>query len=566
MAAQSTVSSAAHTGVRVLRNFTGGRWTSPQTSQTLNVTNPATGELLAHVPLSDAADVDAAVKLAHAAFPAWRATPPQERARYMYAVRERLEANFEELARIVTLEHGKTLSDARGSVRRAIENVEVAAGIPSLMMGYGLEDGASRNIDEEVIRQPLGVFAAVCPFNFPMMVPFWFWPYAVATGNTFILKPSEQVPLSIARVFELIEDVGFPAGVLNLVHGNRTTVEALIDHPDVRGVSFVGSTPVAKAVYARAAANGKRVQAQGGAKNVLVVMPDAKLKPTVDNIMGAVFGSAGQRCLAGSVLVTVGEAHDLVVPALREAAAKMKVGNGLEPDTDMGPVISPAAKARVIKYVDQGEAGGAKLLLDGRGVGAGTDGENCFVGPTIFDGVTPGMAIAQEEIFGPVLSIVQVPDLAGAIEFIAASPFGNAASIFTQDGAAAREFRYKTPVGNVGINVGVAAPMAYFPFSGAKSSFFGVLHAQGRDAIDFYCERKVVITRWYKPSSELAPELATGSAVACLFCPGAGLHRVHTGVGRPRRTRALPICALSGSGSPDTQRAADHPAGWQQRR
>ncbi|MCL4508597.1 MAG: CoA-acylating methylmalonate-semialdehyde dehydrogenase [Chloroflexi bacterium] len=491
---ETVIEQHAAEAVRSIQNFVGGQWSIPSAAESLPVTNPATGAVLARVPLSKAPDVDVAVQAAYAAFPAWRATPPVERGRILFAVRDRMEAHFNELAHLVTEEHGKTLDDARGSVRRAIENVEVAAGIPSLMMGYGLEDGAARGIDEEVIRQPLGVFAAICPFNFPIMVPFWFWPYAIATGNTFIVKPSEQVPLAMTRVFELLEDVGFPPGVLNLVHGSRETVEALIDHPLVRGVSFVGSTPVAKAVYARAAARGKRVQAQGGAKNVLVIMPDAVLDKTIANVIGSCFGSAGQRCLAGSLIITVGDVHERFVAALRDAAKALRVGNGLEEGTDVGPVISERARERISGSIARGVEEGAHLVLDGR---ENPVAGGCFLGPTIFEGVRPDMAVAREEIFGPVVGIVHVENLGEALAVIAASPYGNAASIFTQDGAAARTFRYHAPVGNVGINVGVAAPMAYFPFSGAKESFFGTLHAQGRDAIDFYCERKVVITRWF---------------------------------------------------------------------
>ena len=312
------------TDTSALRNYVGGEWITPQTAEYLDVTNPATSDLLGRVPLSNRADVEQAVAAAQAAFPAWRATPPLDRARYLFAVREQMEARFEALARQVTLEHGKALEDARGSVRRAIENVEVASGIPSLLMGYGLEDGAARGIDEDVVRQPLGVFAAICPFNFPLMVPFWFWPYAVACGNTFIIKPSEQVPTSMQIVFEMLDAAGFPPGVINLVNGAGDTVNGLLDHPDVKGLSFVGSTPVAKYIYARGAERGKRVQAQGGAKNVLVVMPDAVLDSSVSNIINSAFGSAGQRCLAGSVLVTVGESHERVRDAVAQAAAALK--------------------------------------------------------------------------------------------------------------------------------------------------------------------------------------------------------------------------------------------------
>jgi malonate-semialdehyde dehydrogenase (acetylating)/methylmalonate-semialdehyde dehydrogenase len=411
----------------------------------------------------------------------------------MFTLKEVMESRFNDLAGTITREHGKTLDDARGEVRRAIENVETAAGIPSLMMGYGLEDGAAAGIDEEVVRQPLGVFAAVCPFNFPAMVPFWFWPYAVACGDTYVVKPSEQVPMSMTLVAEMVDQIRLPPGVFNVVHGDRATVEALLDHPLVRGVSFVGSTPVARAVYARGAERGKRVQAQGGAKNVLVVMPDANVEKTVDNVVGSAFGAAGQRCLANSILVTVGEARERLMPALRQAAAAIEVGDGLRPGVGMGPVISDRARDRIVGYIDRTPA---RVTVDGRKVPAAS-GVGSFVGPTIVEGVTPEMEVARDEIFGPVLSVIHVETLDEAIKLIADSPYGNAASIFTQDGAAARRFRYEVPTGNIGINVGVAAPMAYFPFSGAKESFFGTLHGQGRDAIDFFTEKKVVITRWF---------------------------------------------------------------------
>lgn len=480
-----------------LRNYVGGQWVTPATTAYQPVVNPATGATLTEVPLSTPADVDRAVAAARAAFPAWRQTPPLERARFLFQVKDRMEQRFEDLARRVTREHGKTLDDARGSVRRAIENVEVACGIPTLMMGYGLEDGAARGIDEEVVRQPLGVFAAVCPFNFPVMVPFWFWPYAVACGDTFVVKPSERVPTSMQLVFELLDQVGFPPGVVNLVNGAKEAVDALLDHPDVKGISFVGSTPVAKYIYARAAERGKRVQAQGGAKNVLVVMPDAVLEKTVPNVLGSSFGSAGQRCLAGSILVTVGDAHERVRDTVVRAATAIKIGDGMEPGVELGPVITQAAKDRIVGYIEKGTAEGAELLLDGRDVRVPEHEGGYFVGPTIFEGVRPDMSIACDEIFGPVLSIIHVDTLDDAIGLIERQRYGNAASIFTESGAAAREFRYRAPTGNVGINVGVAAPMAYFPFSGAKESFFGTLHGQGRDAIDFFTERKVVITRWF---------------------------------------------------------------------
>ncbi|HEY7065685.1 MAG TPA: CoA-acylating methylmalonate-semialdehyde dehydrogenase [Chloroflexota bacterium] len=492
-----TSAAPSATDVTTLRNYVGGEWVESSAARTLDVLNPATAQPLARVPLGTAAEVDRAVQAAQAAFPAWRATPPLLRARYLFRLKELLEQQFDGLARAVTLEMGKTLEDARGSVRRAIENVEVACGIPSLMMGFGLEDGAAAGIDEEVVRQPLGVFAAICPFNFPAMVPFWFLPYAVACGNTFVVKPSERVPMTQNRMFELIHAAGFPPGVVNLVNGDREAVDALLDHPDVKGISFVGSTAVAKQVYARAAANGKRVQAQGGAKNMLVVMPDADYAQSVANMLGSCFGAAGQRCLAGSVIIPVGAAHEPLRVALLERASALRVGNGLDAGVEMGPVISASARDRIVGYVEKGVAEGAKLLLDGRNVHVEGHPDGYFVGPTVFDEVSPDMAIAQDEIFGPVVSIVPAADLDAALAIIARSPYGNAASIYTQSGAAAREFRYRAPAGNVGVNVGVAAPMAYFPFSGAKESFFGTLHAQGQDGIRFYTESKVVITRWF---------------------------------------------------------------------
>ena len=484
---------AAYAGL--LRNYIGGEWVPSQATEQQQVVNPATEEALADVPLGHPADVEAAVAAARAAFPAWRQTPPRERVQPLYRLKSLLEQHREELARLVTTEHGKTLEEARGSVQRAIENVEVACGIPSLMMGYGLEDGAARAIDEEVVRQPLGVFAAICPFNFPAMVPFWFLPYAVATGNTFIIKPSEQVPLTQQRIAELIAEAGFPPGVINLVHGARTTVDALLDHPAITGISFVGSTPVARYVYRRAAEQGKRVQAQGGAKNVLVLMPDAVLDQAIPNVLGSAFGSAGQRCLAGSLVVTVADRGGQQASAIAEAARSLRVGNGLEPGVDVGPVISEQARDRILAAIQQGIDEGARLRVDGRGAAERRPG--FFVGPTVFDQVTPAMTISQTEIFGPVLGIIAVDTLEEALAIIEGLPYGNAASIFTRDGKVAREFRYRAPVGNVGINIGVAAPMAYFPFGGRKASFFGTLHGQGRDAIAFFTDPKVVITRWF---------------------------------------------------------------------
>jgi malonate-semialdehyde dehydrogenase (acetylating)/methylmalonate-semialdehyde dehydrogenase len=488
---------ATITDVKLVQNYVGGAWTDPEPGETQEVRNPATDEVLARVPLGTAADVERAVQAAHKAFPEWRATPPQERARYFFKFRTLLDEHKDELARLVTTEMGKTLGDARGEAERALENVETACGIPSLMMGYGLEDGASRGIDEEVVYQPLGVFAAICPFNFPLMIPFWFFPYAVACGNTFIVKPSEQVPLTQNRVFELIDQVGFPPGVLNLVNGSKDVVNALLDHPTIRGISFVGSTRTAEYVYARAAAKGKRVQAQGGAKNAIVVLPDAELDTYLSTIINSCFGAAGQRCLANSLILPVGqEAHAMTREEVVGAAQKLKVGDGLQPGVDMGPVVSAAARDRIVGAVARGVQEGAQAVLDGRQVQVPDRPRGYFVGPTILDQVQPGMGVYGEEIFGPVVGMSPVASLDEAIGRINSGEYGNAASIFTSSGAAAREFRYRVETGNVGINVGVAAPMAYFPFSGAKRSFFGTLHGQGRDAVRFYTESKVVISRW----------------------------------------------------------------------
>jgi malonate-semialdehyde dehydrogenase (acetylating)/methylmalonate-semialdehyde dehydrogenase len=493
-----TTEAPTETTVETLANYIGGQWTVPAEAETLPVTNPATGETIARVPLSSATEVDRAARAAQEAFLSWRSVPPIDRARPMFAFRDLLVRHQEHLAKLVTAEHGKTLADARGSVQRAIENVEVAAGMPSLLMGYGLENGAGRDIDEEVIRRPLGVFAAIAPFNFPMMVPFWFMPYAITTGNCFIVKPSEQVPTSQNFVFQLLEEIGLPPGVVNLVHGSRETVDALLDHPLIQGISFVGATTTARYIYARGAANGKRVQAAGGAKNMIVVMPDAVLEKTIPNIINSAFGSSGQRCLAGSVLVPVGSAHAPVRQALVEAMAAIKVGNGMDPEVSMGPVISPIARERILRAIALGQEQGAELVIGGETAEVPGHPNGYFVQPTLFDRVTPEMALANDEIFGPVLAMMPADTLEDAITCVNRSSYGNAASIFTQNGGWAREFQTQVDVGNLGVNIGVAAPMAYFPFGGAKQSFFGTQHGQGRDAVDFFTDRRVVVRRWFE--------------------------------------------------------------------
>jgi malonate-semialdehyde dehydrogenase (acetylating)/methylmalonate-semialdehyde dehydrogenase len=411
-----------------------------------------------------------------------------------------LEEHIDELGLTITHENGKTFTEAKAELRRAIENVEVACGIPMMMQGYNLEDVA-RGIDEMMIRQPLGVVAAITPFNFPGMIPFWFLPYAIATGNTFVLKPSERVPLTMRLAFELIEQTGLPKGVVNLVNGGKTAVDALLDHPKVRAISFVGSTPIAKYVYSRAAANGKRAQCQGGAKNHVIVLPDADMKMATQIISDSAFGCAGQRCLAVSVAVTIGEAQKTFRDSIAEAAASLKVGNGLEEGIQMGPVISPQSKSRIESLIDQGEKQGAKVLVDGRNSKVSKHESGNFVKPTILDGVPATSDLADTEIFGPVLSLVHAADMDEALAFLERSAYGNQASLFTSSGSAARRFRYEAPAGNIGINIGVAAPMAYFPFTGWKNSFFGDLHAQGRDGVDFYTDKKVVVERWAKDHS-----------------------------------------------------------------
>src|SRR6202142_2828566 len=433
-----------------LTNYVNGHWAESPASEWRDVVNPATGETLAQVPLADAAEVNQAIEAAAAAFPEWRRTPPEDRIQPLFKLKMLLEDHIDDIGRIITQENGKTFTEAKAEMRRAIENVEVACGIPMMMQGYNLEDVA-RGIDEMMIRQPLGVTAAIVPFNFPGMIAFWYLPHAIATGNSFILKPSERVPLTMRYVYELLEKTGLPNGVVSLVNGGKAVVDALIDHPKVRAISFVGSTPVARYIYARSGEQGKRCQCQGGAKNHVVVLPDADMPMATQIISDSAFGCAGQRCLAVSVAITIGEAQKTFRDSIADAASKLKVGN--------------------------------------------------FVNPTILDDVPATSDLADTEIFGPVLSLVHANDMDDALAFLERSPYGNQASLFTSSGSAARRFRYEAPAGNIGINIGVAAPMAYFPFSGWKNSFFGDLHGQGRDAIEFYTDKKVVVERWAKEHS-----------------------------------------------------------------
>ena len=476
------------TATRLLDNYVGGRWTPSSSSEALDVTNPATGEVLARVPLSSAGDLDAAVKAAREALPKWRAVSTIARARKLFELRERLVARQEELARSVTIEMGKTLVDGRAEVARMIEMVEAACAIPTTMQGRILED-VSRNIDAETIRQPVGVCAAIVPFNFPAMVPFWFLPFAIGCGNTFVLKPSEQVPLTQQIAFQELDALGLPPGVVNLVNGGREVVEGILEHPGIDAVSFVGSAPVARIVYERCGATGKRVQALGGAKNHMVVMPDAVVDETVKGIIGSGFGAAGQRCMAGSVVVTVGDAYDRVVPPLVEATKALQVGDGLEASNDVGPVISEAARERITGWIDRSD----KVLVDGR---EGVPSNGCYVGPTIVE-VDPDDEIVGVEVFGPLLSVVRVDSLDDAIEVVNRSEFGNGTSIFTESGAAVRKYKHDVEAGMVGVNIGVAAPVAFFPFSGWKASFLGDLHAHGTDAVDFFTRKKTITSRYF---------------------------------------------------------------------
>ena len=478
-----------------LENFVDGTWRASRSVEALKVLNPASARVLAEVPLSRAEEVGAAAVAAQKAFEDWRRTPVGERIQPLFRLKTLLEENLKDLARTVTEECGKTFAESVGELRRAIENVEVACGIPSLMQGSNSEVIAA-GIDEHMIRQPLGVVAAITPFNFPAMIPFWFMPNALATGNCFILKPSERVPLSSNQAFHLLEAAGFPPGVVQLVNGGKETVNGLLDHPAIRAISFVGSTATARYIYSRAAANGKRAQCQGGAKNPVVVMPDADMEMTTRILADSAFGCAGQRCLAASVAITVGGAEKVLAEQMAHAARNRKVGYGLDEGVEMGPVISAESQARIEALIAQGEREGGRLLVDGRGKKVKNYGDGFFVFPTIMEGVPPQGEIARTEIFGPVLSLMHAASIDEAVEMVNARRYGNMACIFTSDGASARHFRYEVNAGNVGINVGVAAPIAFFPFSGWGDSFFGDLHAQARHGVEFYTQTKVVVERW----------------------------------------------------------------------
>jgi len=482
-----------------LKNYINGEWVESESDQILDIMNPATQKTLAKAPMSTKEEVNAAVKAAKEAFPAWRRTTPLARARCLFRLKELMEENFEELSRIQTMEHGKTIDESRGETRRGIEMIEVATGIPSLMMGYNLEDIAT-GIDEYLIYQPLGVFCHLAPFNFPFMVPLWFSPFALATGNTFIVKPSPRDPISQVKLAELIDEAGFPPGVYNLIHGGADSASILLEHPDIKGVTFVGSTRIGKEIYKKCGETGKRAIVQGAAKNFMVVMPDANIEATIPALMTSFFGNTGQRCLSGANLVITSKDnafYNKLLNVFVDAASKIRVGYGLDESIQMGPMQSKDGKQCVLGYIEKGIEEGAKFILDGRKPEiTGDYPDTCFLNPSVFGNVTPDMTIGKEEIFGPVASVMRADDLDGAIRMANSSNFGNGNAIFTSSGKTAREFQYRIESGNVCINIGITAPMAFFPFSGMKDSFFGVLHGQGKDAVRFFTESKVVIQRW----------------------------------------------------------------------
>ncbi len=479
----------------LLPNFISGQWVNSSSKSNLDVLNPATGDVISSVPLSGKDEVDTTARAARDAFHEWRQTPVTKRIQYLFKFKELLEENLESIAVTITNESGKTIQEARGEMRRAIENVEVACGAPILLQGYNNEDIAS-GIDEIMIRQPIGVAAIIAPFNFPAMIPFWFMPYAIASGNACIVKPSERVPNTMNKVFQLIEQLNLPKGVINLVNGSRETVDAILEHPDINSISFVGSTRVAKIIYEKASKYGKRVQASGGAKNPIILMPDADPEISTKIVSDSAFGCAGQRCLAASLAITVGDAGKTFRESLSEKADSIHVGYGLDEGVEMGPVITQESKNRIEKLIDKGVSEGAKVLIDGRKPAGKQYKNGNFIKPTILDSLTPENTLNETEIFGPCLSLMHAETIEDAINLVNNGKYGNMACLFTKDGSIARKFKYEAEAGNIGINIGVAAPMAFFPFSGWNESFFGDLHGQGKDAFQFFTRQKVVVERW----------------------------------------------------------------------
>ncbi|MDP4129643.1 MAG: CoA-acylating methylmalonate-semialdehyde dehydrogenase [Bacteroidota bacterium] len=481
-----------------LKNYVNGKWTPSASKEAIDVLNPATGEVLARVPVgaATAADVDTAVAAANTAYQQWKDIPVIKRIQPLFKLKQLFEENADEIARTITLECGKTFAESRGEMQRAIENIEVAISAPMLLQSEFLEN-ISTGVDEYMIRQPLGVTACIAPFNFPAMISFWFLPYAIACGNSMIIKPSEKVPLTMMKIFELIEKLEIPAGLVSMVHGGKQSVDAILDHPDIKSISFVGSTAVARYIYSRGTANGKRVQAQGGAKNPVVILPDADIEMTSQIIADSVYGCAGQRCLAASVVIAVDD-NSKIRDAIYASAKARSVGFGLDKDVEMGPVISKESKRRIETLIAQGEAEGGSVLLDGRNASVKGYENGNFIQPTILENIPVDGELIKTEIFGPVMSLLHMKTVEESIAFINSGKYGNMACLFTSSGASARKFRNQALAGNIGINIGVAAPMAQFPFSGWKDSFFGDLHGQGRHAIEFFTQTKVVIERWPK--------------------------------------------------------------------
>jgi len=480
-----------------IENYIDGKWTPSSTNDFMDIINPATQDVLAKVPASNKKEMDDAVTAAATALLDWRDTPATERVQYLFKLKTLFEENLDELARTITLECGKTLAESKGELQRAIENIEVACGIPTMMMGSNLENIA-RGIDEHMIRQPVGVVGIITPFNFPGMIPFWFLPYAIACGNTCVIKPSEKVPLTMTLAMRLIEQTGIPKGVVNVINGGKETVDAMLDHPKVKAISFVGSSEVAHYIYSRGAANGKRVQAQGGAKNPVVIMPDAEPEMSTKIIADSAFGCAGQRCLANSLVITVGEAKKPFAESITEAALSRVLGSGLDEGVHVGPVISTESKKRIHSFIDNAHTEDAKVIAGGKAVAVEGYEKGNFISPTVIDNVHPEGNIATSEIFGPVLGLMHADTLDEAISMVNKGRYGNMGCIFTNSGPAARKFRNQVDAGNIGINIGVAAPMAFFPFSGWNESFYGDLHAQGAHAIEFYTQTKVIAERWPK--------------------------------------------------------------------
>jgi len=480
-----------------LKILVNGEWKESKSGEYHQSYNPSSGEVIAHVPYVSKEEVHEAVTAAQQAFPKWSNLPITERVKYLFRMKEAFDRHHEELAQINSENHGKTIVESRGDVRRAIDNIESAISVAYTLSKGQTQDQIATDIDETVVKEPLGVFGIICPFNFPLMIPFWFIPYAVVLGDTLVVKPSEITPVPMDTATKIIQDeVKFPAGVLNIIHGGRESSEALISHEDVQGVAFVGSTPVAKQVYKLAGEHGKRSLVNGGAKNPIVVMPDADLSSTIPAVVSSFFGNAGQRCLAGANLVTIGDVHDKVLSKFKSASSELKIGYALDETTDMGPVVSRIAKERILGNIEQGVEDGAKPVMDGRSVRIAEYPDGYYLGPTIFDDVTSDMRLSRNEIFGPVASTVSQKSLDDAIEFINGNTkFGNMASIFTTSGKSAREFRRRVNAGNIGINIGVASPAGNFPFGGRKESFYGILHAQ-IDTVEFFTDKKVIISRW----------------------------------------------------------------------